>query len=169
VLVEAFGLPQLAAGEIRRTFRDVPPTSWFAPYVYGATSVGVVEGYGDDSFQPGGSLEAWEPSYGWWRLGTTDAAGLEAAQSAANQGQVVVICASTGQSGYSGHITAVIPETDAAPAARDPATGEILRPAQSQAGAVNQTRGDGGVDWWNRYGMINGVAYPGGKAIWAHA
>lgn len=102
----------------------------------------------------------WGHRFGWSRLGTTDPDGLTAAQDHANDGRVVIMVGDTDTSAP-GHITAVIPETTAVPAKRDD-DGRVIRPAQSESGAVPTTRGTSG--WFDSAG-----AYPGGLSVWVHA
>lgn len=93
--------------------------------------------------------------YGWRRLPTP-----AAAQEAANDGEVVVVCAERRGSG-SGHVAAVVPETRGA-AVRS-VEGEVLRPLQSQAGAVNFARGTGARAWWADGDRFRDAGF------WAHA
>ncbi|MBN2800320.1 MAG: S-layer homology domain-containing protein [Deltaproteobacteria bacterium] len=108
-------------------------------------------------------LGEWGPKYGWSKIGETDAAGSTAAQDAANRGMVVIIAADTG-SRASGHVTAVVPETEEDAAKRNE-QGQVTVPLQSQAGAANEERGTSAGDWWNKHQR----GYPGGKAIYVHA
>jgi len=54
--------------------------------------------------------------------------------------------------GRSGHIVAVVPETNDKRARRN-TEGEVIAPLQSQAGSVNFQYGTGKVNWWtdNRF------------------
>jgi hypothetical protein len=101
--------------------------------------------------------------FGWARLGATDPAGLTEAQKEANDGRVVIISASAG-AGYSGHVTAVVPESGESVATRD-AEGLVRVPVQAEAGAAPQKRGTATGQWWE----TQQAGYPGGKAIWVHA
>jgi hypothetical protein len=83
------------------------------------------------------------PAFGWRRTGT-----LTKLQMAANQGAVGLIVARRKEDGRSGHVVAVVPETDTERARRDAATGEVVAPLQSQAGARNFRHGTGARDWW---------------------
>lgn len=80
--------------------------------------------------------------FGWRRAGSLDELQLEA-----NQGAIALIVARRKVDGQSGHIVAVVPETDAFSARRDVA-GNIRAPLQSQAGARNFRYGSGKPDWW---------------------
>lgn len=57
IVARAFGLPQVSPREVGRTFKDLAPTHWAGPSVYGAVSVGVLAGYGNDTFQPERCIE----------------------------------------------------------------------------------------------------------------
>ncbi|WP_128543081.1 SH3 domain-containing protein [Larkinella soli] len=84
-------------------------------------------------------LKEFGPTFGWTR--TFDFTQM---QNAANDGLVVVVCAQNKVPNRSGHITAIVPETDVKKAKR---TGTaVAEPLQSQAGRNNQayfTR-----NWW---------------------
>lgn len=91
-------------------------------------------------------LHAWliefGSSFGWQRV--FDATAL---QAAANGGGVGVVCADRDAAGKPGHITIVVPETEAHKAKRD-ADGNVRLPLQSQAGAVNYRYSTGDRAWW---------------------
>ena len=80
--------------------------------------------------------------FGWRRTGTLDKLQLEV-----NQGAIGLIVARRKLDGRSGHIVAVVPETDDERARRT-AAGEVIAPLQSQAGRHNFRYGTGGPDWW---------------------
>lgn len=82
------------------------------------------------------------PRFGWRRTGT-----LGKLQQAANQGAVALIVARRKEDGRSGHIVAVVPETEDWRARRN-ASGEVTSPLQSQAGASNFRYGHGRPRWW---------------------
>lgn len=79
-------------------------------------------------------LYDWFPRYGggfgWKEVNKTDA------QIAANQGKCVIMVAANKNRSRSGHIVAVVPETDTVKCVG--ANGIIIYPVQSQAGAVNK-------------------------------
>lgn len=79
--------------------------------------------------------------FGWQR--TFDLTDL---QNTANQGGVGIICAQRVDLNRSGHIVAVVPETAAQQAVRNGTS--VVRPLQSQAGAVNFKYGTGTRAWW---------------------
>ena len=57
IIVRAFGIAELASGSILRTFTDLEAGHWAAPFVYGSVLAGVLQGYGDGSYDPAGLLE----------------------------------------------------------------------------------------------------------------
>jgi hypothetical protein len=79
--------------------------------------------------------------YGWSRIYDVDAL-----QTDANSGRVCIIVAKRINLARSGHIVAVVPETPAVAAARS--GGVVVRPVQSQAGAVNFKAKVPGNRWW---------------------
>lgn len=81
------------------------------------------------------------PGFGWTRV--FDA---ETLQTAANNGGAGIIVAKRRQLNRSGHILAIVPETPALRAAR--MDGMVVRPVQSQAGAVNFTAKVPPQRWW---------------------
>lgn len=87
-------------------------------------------------------LRDFGPQFGWRR-----AASLDELQHEADLGAVGLIVARRKEDGRSGHIVAVVPETDDHRARRD-ANGAIVAPLQSQAGARNFMYGTGTVNWW---------------------
>jgi hypothetical protein len=80
--------------------------------------------------------------FGWQRTG--DLAKL---QQDVNLGAVAVIVARRREDGRSGHITAIVPESNDLTARRN-AQGEVIAPMQSQAGLSNFRRGNGPSQWW---------------------
>lgn len=87
-------------------------------------------------------LRDFGPRFGWRQTGTPTKL-----QQEANQGAVGLIVARRKQDGKSGHIVAVVAETETERAVRN-AAGEVTRPLQSQAGAANFRRGTGSLNWW---------------------
>ncbi len=75
-------------------------------------------------------LKEYGPQFGWSR--TVD---LTEAQNAANDGQVVIICAQRTNLAKPGHICPVVPETSSQKAVRNGQ--QVTRPLQSQAGGTN--------------------------------
>ncbi|MBN8489531.1 MAG: hypothetical protein J0M20_17605 [Burkholderiales bacterium] len=95
-------------------------------------------------------------SFGWRQTGT-----LTKLQTEVNQGAIGLVVARRKEDGRSGHIVAVVPETDEHRARRD-AQGEVLAPLQSQAGVRNFRRSTGQAGWWT------GEAFAE-FAFWLHA
>jgi hypothetical protein len=90
-------------------------------------------------------MQEWGASFGWSR-----AASADAAQQAANAGNIVVILADG--LGVPGHVSVVLSEGYGSTADRD-AGGEVYAPLQSQAGAINAnhdtlSQGEGSAQWW---------------------
>src|SRR5262249_5911588 len=94
--------------------------------------------------------------FGWRQTGT-----LTKLQQAANQGAIGIIVARRKEDGRSGHIVAVVPETAEKRAKRD-ASGEVVAPLQSQAGARNFRYTTGGLNWWKGGQFAE-------SAFWLHA
>jgi hypothetical protein len=88
-------------------------------------------------------LRDFGPAFGWRRAGSTSEL-----QSEVNLGAIGLIVARRKEDGRSGHIVAVVPETDEQRARRD-AGGEVIAPLQSQAGTTNFRYGTGSRSWWN--------------------
>ncbi|HET6723360.1 MAG TPA: hypothetical protein VFH07_11440, partial [Chitinophagaceae bacterium] len=80
--------------------------------------------------------------FGWRQTGD-----LTKLQNAANLGGIGLIITKRVEDGRSGRITMLVPEVDDAKARRN-ASGDVIAPLQSQAGAVNFNRGTGKKDWW---------------------
>jgi len=95
-------------------------------------------------------------TFGWRQTGS-----LTKLQQAANQGGIGLIVARRKEEGRSGHIVAVVPETEDERARRD-GSGEVTAPLQSQAGAVNFSYGTGQLNWWRGAQFAE-------SAFWIHA
>ena len=80
--------------------------------------------------------------FGWQRVFDVDAL-----QSQANAGRMAIICAQRTDMEKPGHIQVVPPENGANKAKRN-ASGKVLQPLQSNAGASNFTYGFLGSSWW---------------------
>jgi hypothetical protein len=87
-------------------------------------------------------LRDFGPRFGWRQTGTPTKL-----QQEASQGAVGLIVARRKEDGKSGHIVAVVPETETERAVRN-TDGEVTRPLQSQAGMVNFRRGTSTLNWW---------------------
>jgi predicted chitinase len=81
-------------------------------------------------------------AFGWARV-----MSLDVLQATANVGDVCLIVAKRKEPNRSGHIVAVIAEQEDLPAARGP-SGEVLRPVESEAGAVNHRMIVQPKAWW---------------------
>jgi hypothetical protein len=101
-------------------------------------------------------LRDFGPRFGWRQTSTPTKL-----QQEANMGAVGLIVARRKQDGRSGHIVAVVPEINDAHAARNSA-GEVTKPLQSQAGAVNFRRGTSTLNWWKGDQFAE-------SAFWLHA
>ncbi|WP_296616573.1 SH3 domain-containing protein [Sphingomonas sp.] len=94
--------------------------------------------------------------FGWRRT-----VSLTELQTEVNVGAIGVIVARRKEDGRSGHIVAVVPETDDNRAKRNSA-GEVIAPLQSQAGSVNFKYGTGRTNWWLEGQFAE-------SAFWIHA
>jgi hypothetical protein len=94
--------------------------------------------------------------FGWRQTGTLSKLQLEV-----NQGAIGIIVARRRLDGLSGHIVAVVPETDDERARRN-ATGEVIAALQSQAGRNNFRYGTGALDWWKGQQFAE-------SAFWLHS
>ena len=101
-------------------------------------------------------LRDFGPRFGWRQTGTATKL-----QQEANQGAVCLIVARRKEDGKSGHIVAVVPETESESALRN-AAGEVVRPLQSQAGSRNFRRDRSGLNWWKGDQFAE-------SAFWIHA
>ena len=101
-------------------------------------------------------LRAFGLRFGWRQTGTPTSL-----QTAVNSGGIGLIVARRKEDGRSGHIVAVVPETNEHQAKRD-STGAVIAPLQSQAGARNFRYGTGKLNWW----MSDEFAE---SAFWIHA
>jgi hypothetical protein len=101
-------------------------------------------------------LRDFGPRFGWRQTGTPTKL-----QQEADQGAIGLIVARRKEDGKSGHIVAVVPETDTDRAKRNSA-GEVTHPLQSQAGSVNFRRGTGTLNWWKGDQFAE-------SAFWLHA
>jgi hypothetical protein len=86
-------------------------------------------------------LLEWGDDFGWHRV-----FGLNELQAAANLGKVCIISARNVNENSSGHICAVVPESDSQKAARN-ADGSVKIPLQSQAGRTNKKYFNNSL-WW---------------------
>jgi hypothetical protein len=101
-------------------------------------------------------LRAFGLRFGWRQTGR-----LTSLQTAVNSGGIGLIVARRKEDGRSGHIVAVVPETDDKRAKRDP-SGAVIAPLQSQASARNFRYGAGTANWWSGEQFAE-------NAFWIHA
>jgi hypothetical protein len=94
--------------------------------------------------------------FGWRQTGT-----LTKLQEAANLGGIGIIVARRTIDGKSGHIVAVVPETNDQKAKRD-SNGSVTSPLQSQAGVTNFRYRAAPVPWWTGSQFAD-------SAFWIHA
>jgi hypothetical protein len=87
-------------------------------------------------------LEEFGEYFGWKLMDPLD---LTALQKAANEGNMVVICAQRKDLNRAGHIAMVVPETNENKAVWQ--GGEVLRPLTSQAGVNNYSYRQAAA-WW---------------------
>jgi len=101
-------------------------------------------------------LRDFGPRFGWRQTGT-----MTKLQQHANQGGIGIIVARRKEDGRSGHIVAVVPETEDERAKRN-GDGDVIQPLQSQAGARNFRYGGLSGEWWR-------AAQFAESAFWLHA
>ncbi len=101
-------------------------------------------------------LRDFGPDFDWRQTST-----LTKLQTGVNQGGIGLIVARRVLDGKSGHIVAVVPETNAKKAKRNSA-GDVTAPLQGQAGARNFRYGTGKQDWWKGAQFAE-------SAFWLHA
>lgn len=101
-------------------------------------------------------LRAFGPRFGWRQAGS-----LTELQSEVNLGAVGLIIARRKIEGKSGHVAMVAPEIGEHKAKRD-ASGAVVAPLQSQAGASNFRFGPGTANWWRSEQFAD-------SAFWLHA
>lgn len=89
--------------------------------------------------------------YDWFKessnlFGWSEVNSIAHAQELANEGRCVIAVSANKNRKHSGHIVAIVPETDVVKATKD-SNGMASIPVQSQAGAVNHARYV--KKWWN--------------------
>ena len=97
---------------------------------------------------------------------------MEAAQTAANQGQIVILLAANKVASKSGHVSVVLAESNEHQAGRDETTNKVVVPLQSQAGSKNfKYSSEGGAPgsttktWWEDSKHKDGAAWIFGGSI----
>jgi hypothetical protein len=105
-------------------------------------------------------------------FGWSAASDMEAAQTAANQGQIVILLAANKVASKSGHVSVVLAESNEHKAGRDETTNKVVVPLQSQAGSKNfKYSSEGGAPgstaktWWEDSKHKDGAAWIFGGAI----
>jgi len=105
-------------------------------------------------------------------FGWSAASDMEAAQTAANQGQIVILLAANKVASKSGHVSVVLAESNEHKAGRDEATAKVVVPLQSQAGSKNfKYSSEGGAPgstdkkWWEDAKHKDGAAWIFGGSI----
>jgi hypothetical protein len=105
-------------------------------------------------------------------FGWSQASDMEAAQNAANGGQVVILLAANKVAKKSGHVSVVLAESTEHHARRDESTGKVVVPLQSQAGGTNfkysaetTAPGSKAKTWWADASHKDGAAWIFGGAI----
>lgn len=101
-------------------------------------------------------LRDFGPNFGWRQTST-----LTKLQTEVNQGALGLIVARRVQDGASGHIVAVVPESNGHKAKRN-SVGDVTATLQSQAGSTNFRYGTGKQDWWKGAQFAE-------SAFWLHA
>ncbi|HEX8279982.1 MAG TPA: hypothetical protein VF551_01285, partial [Chthoniobacterales bacterium] len=110
--------------------------------------------------QRANDLFRWFRDFGL-RFGWRQTSTLTKLQEAANLGGIGIIVARRKIDGKSGHIVAVVPETDDAKAKRD-REGNVVAALQSQAGTVNFRYRASANEWWKGEQFAD-------SAFWIHA
>ena len=105
-------------------------------------------------------------------FGWSAATDMEAAQTAANQGQIVILLAANKVASKSGHVSVVLAESSEHQAGRDETTNKVVVPLQSQAGSKNfKYSSEGGAPgstdkkWWEDAKHKDGAAWIFGGSI----
>jgi hypothetical protein len=139
------------------------PRVWWGERAIARLSTGqeVVAVYGETIFEKNANslydwLIEWGDDFGWVRT-----LSLTELQSAANEGCVAIICARRKNRTASGHMTAVVPESQEFGATRR--DGEVVRVVESQAGTTNY-RFMVRNPWWTS--TSSGVAKYDGFGFW---
>ncbi len=101
------------------------------------------------------ALTKWMYNIGQNYYGWEQAADMESAQKAANEGNLVIILAANKNPKKSGHVNVILPETEQLKAKEEDG---IFKPIQSQAGASNYKYKTLGA-WWNNSSHQDGAAW----------
>jgi hypothetical protein len=118
------------------------------------------------------SLTAWMHATGSTEFGWSAASDMDAAQTAANTGSVVILLAANKVASRSGHVSVVLAESSEHTAHRDETSGQVVVPLQSQAGSKNfkysaeqGAPGSTAKEWWKDSKHKDGAAWIFGGAI----
>ena len=118
------------------------------------------------------ALTAWMHKTGSTEFGWSAASDMEAAQSAANTGSIVILLAANKVAKKSGHVSVVLAESDEHHAHRDESTNRVVVPLQSQAGSKNfkysaeqGAPGSKSKEWWADASHKDGAAWIFGGSI----
>ena len=112
------------------------------------------------------ALTAWMHKTGSTEFGWSEASDVDAAQTAANTGSVVILLAANAVASKSGHVSVVLAESGEHHAHRDETTGKVVVPLQSQAGSKNfkysaepGAPGSKTKEWWKDAAHKDGAAW----------
>ena len=112
------------------------------------------------------SLTDWMHKTGSTEFGWSEASDVDAAQTAANTGSVVILLAANAVATKSGHVSVVIAESGEHHAHRDETSGKVVVPLQSQAGSKNfkysaepGAPGSKAKEWWKDAAHKDGAAW----------
>lgn len=155
------GAEIVSLADLKRMKKDKEDVSNVVAPEYGVTV----------SEQNANALTAWMhktgPQFGW-----SQASDMDAAQTAANQGQIVILLAANKVASKSGHVSVVLAESNDHRAGRDEATNKVAVPLQSQAGSKNfKYSSEGGAPgsttktWWEDSKHKDGAAWIFGGSI----
>ncbi len=103
------------------------------------------------------ALTDWMHTYGG-SFGWRQAQDINAAQTTANQGNLVILLAARTDPKRSGHVNVIMPETEQHQAKHD-GDGNVARPLQSQAGSKNFKYQPHSKQWWEAKGYRGGAAW----------
>ena len=117
------------------------------------------------------ALTAWMHKTGSTEFGWSLASDMDAAQSAANTGSIVILLAANKTASKSGHVSVVLSESTEHTAQRDDAK-KVVVPLQSQAGSKNfkysassLAPGSTAKTWWADTSHKDGGAWIFGGSI----
>jgi hypothetical protein len=151
----------ISLADLKRMKKDKEDVSNVVAPEYGVTV----------SEQNANALTKWMHGTGS-EFGWSQATDMESAQTAANQGQIVILLAANKVATKSGHVSVVLAESNDHKAGRDETTNQVVVPLQSQAGSKNfkyssEAGAPGSTDkkWWEDSKHKDGAAWIFGGAI----